>query len=191
MQTTSGLALAAHPAIRIAISQQPWPQRLVSRLMEGQRKKRNRGLSPNFARTMDRKDGRRLRMDRGLGVRTDDLARYYPVDSIEMAAGALLDEFGSRKLLVYRDPVTATLAALRSTATNADWDGRVLHMDSGETLAQGQMWNGQGVEVPIDRPLHMFTRRDGFAFTFPSCEPPARGARSYDTYPSYLMTSVT
>lgn len=60
-------------------------------------------LPPPFRRTMVATDDRLPEMAQGLGVFTEELARFYPSDRL---ASPVRDELGGRELEVARDPQT-------------------------------------------------------------------------------------
>jgi hypothetical protein len=85
--------------------------------------------------------------------------------------GAIVDEFDGRRLLVYVDPLTSTPAAIYvDEVSSAEWDGRVLRLDNGQTVSAGQLLDATHEPQPIERPLQIFTRWYGYAFTFPGAE---------------------
>lgn len=168
--STAGQALAVHPEIQIAISDQTLLQRLLSWMMERQRQKLNRGLPPNFARTMGPEDQRRPRMDRGLGVWTEQTARYYPLETIEAASGVFIDVLDNRRVLIYCDPLTGVPAAVWTSAEWARWNSETLELDTGERVENGVFLNHEGAPHRFERPLQIFTRWYGFALTFQNCD---------------------
>lgn len=126
-------------------------------------------LSAIFEATLGQEDGRRPRMDLGLGVWTAATRRYYPLDLIRRS-GALLDEIDGRTLLVYVDPATFTPAAVYVTASAARLDGGSVLLDGGRQVKAGVLWDRNGRRLTTDRPAQLFTRWYGFALTFPNTE---------------------
>jgi hypothetical protein len=130
-------------------------------------------LSPMFVQTLGTEDERRPRMEMGLGIWSEDGAarRYYPVPVIRENDGAIIDEIGGREVLVYLEPLTSTPAALFvADASSAEWDGRSLRLDNGQIVRAGHLLNAAEEPQPAERPLQIFTRWYGYAFTFPGAE---------------------
>ena len=164
-------ALAQFPDTRIALSRLPLPFGLVSGIMKLlQRLSKGRFLPPRFAGSMGEEDPRRPRLDMGLGVWTDRVSRYYPLDLLKARGGVLIDRFDDRMMLVYLDPVSGTPTPLYVDVQQAEWDGGELHLDSGATIRNGRLYDAYGAELPVTQPLHLFSRWYGFSLTFPKCE---------------------
>jgi hypothetical protein len=123
-------------------------------------------LSDVFIATLGQEDGRRPRMDLGLGVWWNGGGRYYPRDLIQRQGGALIDQVDGRPLLVYIDPDSSTPAAMFVSATRARVDGSTVRLDNG-TVRNGVLMDSRGRRLPSERPLQVFTRWYGFALTFP------------------------
>ena len=83
---------------------------------------------------------------------------------------ALLDELDGRRLLVYVEPTSGIPMALYTQATECAWQGDALHLDTGEAVRQGRLLSAQGKPQTAARPMQVFTRWYGFAYTFPGCE---------------------
>lgn len=157
-------ALAVYPDLRVAISDRPirgeqsrfWP--LAKQIPV---------LSQRFRSTMAGEDVRRSTMDVGLGVWTDEAARYYPLEFVAAAGDVVIDELAGRRLLIYLDPTGHALAALYTNATEAHWDGKTLRLDTGASIRSGVLLGPDEGRVPMERPLQLFTRWYGFALTFP------------------------
>jgi hypothetical protein len=124
------------------------------------------GLTNVFAATLGKEDGRRPRMDLGLGIWWDGGSRYYPRDVIRRQ-GAVLDRLNGRTLLVYIDPDTSTPAAMFVNSTSARLDGSGVRLDAG-TVRDGVLLDNRGRPVAAERPQQVFTRWYGFALTLPS-----------------------
>ncbi|MFQ5680018.1 MAG: DUF3179 domain-containing (seleno)protein, partial [Gemmatimonadota bacterium] len=160
-------ALAADPDLRVAISDRPMREErgsLASRLG------RMRMLPPPFRRTMAGEDTRRPTLDVGIGVWTEETARYYPLETVRAAGNLLVDSFGGRNLAIYVEPVSGALSAMYTDATEALWEGEELHLGDGTVLRDGRLWNAGGEPLEVERPLQVFTRWYGFALTFPGTE---------------------
>jgi hypothetical protein len=170
LHTNVSKALAGHPDAQIAISKQSLTQRLMAFFMEWGRKSKRGVLPPGFKKTMGKEDMRRPRMDMGLCVWSNNVHRYYPLERIRKRGGAVVDELDRRRLLVYIDPVDSTPAALYTEAVECKWQGSELHLDSGEILREGGVFEARGGARAITRPMQLFTRWYGCAYTFPGCE---------------------
>ncbi len=163
-------ALAIHPDAQVAISRQSFRQRVMARITEQGRKSKSGLMPPYFKKTMSKKDTRRRRMEIGLGVWTDATHRFYPLETLRAHGSALIDELDGRRLLVYIEPTSRIPAALYMEATRYNWQDDTLHLDTGEIIRGGVLYDAQGATQEITRPLQLFTRWYGFAFTFPGCE---------------------
>jgi hypothetical protein len=163
-------ALASYPDAQVAISKQTFKQQVMGRFAAWVRGSKRGLLPPFFAKTMGQEDKRRPRMDMGLGVWTDITRRYYPLERLRTQDRALVDELDGRRLLVYIDPTSSTPAALYTDAVQCTWRDDVLHLDTGESIRGGVLYDVQGVRQAVERPVQMFTRWYGFAYTFPNCE---------------------
>ncbi len=128
-----------------------------------------------FPGTMGREDDRRERMEIGIGIWTDDLAKYYPMSVVEARNNALFDSFAGDNVLIYYDPTAHSLAAEITDATGFEWDGEVLHLSNGDRIEDGILFDRMGARKDRNRPLQVFTRWYGFSLTFPETliyEPP-------------------
>lgn len=123
---------------------------------------------------MGAEDSRGDRMELGLGLWTDNVARYYPLTTLRDDANLILDELDSRPVLIVFDDTTGIPAAYyveaASAHTHAGAHGAQLHFDNGLTYSAGVFHDADGDPVKPDRPLQLFTRWYGFSFTFPACE---------------------
>jgi hypothetical protein len=163
-------ALTNYPGTRVAISKQTLKQRVMVRFTERARRSKGGLLPPSFKKTMGEEDARRPRMDMGLGVWTNTTQRYYPLERLRAHGGALIDELDGRQLLIYVDPTSNTPAALYTDATQCTWQDDALHLDTGDIIREGVLYDAQGVTQAVARPMQLFTRWYGFAYTFPGCE---------------------
>ncbi len=165
LQTTASLALEAYPEAHIVDASPP-----LGRLRSLLFFLKNARRLHRSARTMDHPDRRRPLLDKGLGVWTDHTRRYYPLNVLRDFGGALIDEIDGRRLLVYIEPASRKPVALYTEARHCTWRNGVLSLDTGETVRAGVLvGNGDGAE-PLSRPMQLFARWYGFAFTFPGCE---------------------
>ena len=179
LHTTVGQVLTESPDALVAWSEHPQAlrrsgdgggtlRRLLSRI---------RGVPEMFPRTMGAEDDRRDRMEMGLGLWTEDLARYYPMPAVESADNVLFDHFGGSTVMVYYDPAAHALAAELTDADSGEWDGDVLMLSNGDRVEEGILYDSAGNRKERRRPLQVFTRWYGFSLTFPETEiyrgPPA------------------
>ncbi len=119
-------------------------------------------------------DNRRDRMDLGLGLWSDNVARYYPLSTLRNGPGFIIDELDSRPVLIVLDQSTGVPAAYFIETANggasAHAHGDHLHLDNGLTYSDGIFREASGDPVKPDRPMQLFTRWYGFSFTFPGCK---------------------
>jgi hypothetical protein len=127
-------------------------------------------MSANFARTLDKEDQRRPRMELGLGVWTTATHRYYPMERIRDRGRAFVDQLDGRKVLIYIDPETNTPAVLLINASSAKIQDSEVHLNNGMIVRNGVLFDSGGKRAKADRPQQVFTRWYGFALTFPGCE---------------------
>lgn len=163
LHTTVDEALAADPRTRVAISDRPIRQ--DSRWAPFA--ERVPVLGEMFLRTMSHEDRRRPNLDIGLGVWTETAATYYPLETIQEAGNALVDEFQGQRLVVYFSPRARAPGAFYTTARTARWEGDVLRLDNGDVYRSGALYAADGTRRAIQRPLQVFTRWYGYALTFP------------------------
>lgn len=92
------------------------------------------------------------------------------MDRIRERKSAFFDELVGRNMLVFVDPATFTPSAIYVDAAGATIDGKEVHFDDGSVLRSGVLYDRDGVAQTLDRPQQLFTRRYGFALTFPDPE---------------------
>lgn len=125
-------------------------------------------LMPLFKGTMAKVDERRPEMDIGIGVWADETnARYYPYEALLASGKVLFDRLGSRRMLVYFDPVARAPMAIFTDARQAAWKGNDLVLSTGEIVRRGSIYEASGRIRPTERPLQLFTRWYGWVLTFP------------------------
>jgi hypothetical protein len=137
--TTAASALKKWPDLQIAFSRPPLWIRLLIPLMS-KRMQRKGFLPPFFRKTMGSVDKRLPEMTSGLGIITDNIQRFYPVDVIKQAGGSVQDEIDGQIVKVY-----------------IDTDDQVPHVEYLDKSKDGQ-------------PMQMFTRWYGFSLTYPNCD---------------------
>jgi len=168
--TTARQAVERYPAARFADSRMSFFQTIISKFMRYRMKSDARGmLPPNFRRTMGKADDRLPRLDIGLGVWTENAARFYPQKVLAARGNALIDTFDGRALLVYLDPVSGAPAAFFTPATGFQWEGNLLRLDDGAALENGQVCDADGEPQSPLQPMQLHSRWYGFAYTFPNC----------------------
>lgn len=168
IQTTVEQVLRNAPDAQVTISDQAIrsdDDMKVGGLISGIRGRLNR----MFQSTVAEDDARRPQMDMGLGLWEGESARYYPLDIVRSGGRAVLDDFGSGRVVVMIDPNNFVLTAFRTSAENAEWDGDVLKLSDGTSVEGGVLRDANGQSVG-PRPLQVFTRWYGFSLTFPETE---------------------
>lgn len=166
-------ALAAYPDLEIAISDRPMRevkgQDFVQRLFD-----RFRKLTDRLQGTIREEDERRPAMEVGLGIWTEEAARYYPLEALLETDDALVDEFDGHAVVLYVEPSSRAPSAFYAETTSATWADGELRLDGGVVLRDGRLYDAEGRRLPLERPLQLFTRWYGFALTFPGTEIYAR-----------------
>lgn len=94
-------ALTKYPDLNIALSQSPLIMKMMAPMMKIQAK--TGFLPPFFRKTMKEVDPRLPEMASGLGVMTDSMQRFYPVDAIKEAGGQIEEILDGIKLKVFID----------------------------------------------------------------------------------------
>lgn len=84
--------------------------------------------------------------------------------------GAVIDKLGGRGVLIYIDPTSAMPSALYTDAAQCTWLNDLLYLDTGEIVRGGGLCDNHGLAQRTDRPMQLFLRWNGFAYTFPDCE---------------------
>ena len=109
-------------------------------------------------------------LEMGLGVWSNATHRFYPLETLRMHRGALIDKFEGRRLLVYIEPVCGVPIALYTEATQCVWQADALHLSTGELIRGASLYDQQDRTQVAVQPMQLFTRSHGFASTFPDCE---------------------
>ena len=164
LHSTVEQTLAADPDIQIAISDREIRDEWSPRTQRASR------LNQFFLRTIGREDDRVERMDIGIGIWTDQMHRYYSMADINANDGVLIDEMDRRRILIYVTPTSNAPVAVFTEATSFSWQGDEIHLDTGEVVRQGTVYDANGERVAVERPLQTFTRWYGFSLTFPDAE---------------------
>ncbi len=158
-------ALANYPDLQVAISERDIDTNIWSPYLA-----ESADLPPTYVPSMAEQDDRRPTMDIGLGVWTDRVHRYYPLEKLRANNNAVLDDLRGERILVYVDPLSSTPFAIRTNATGFEWQEGALRLDSGEVIRDGVLIDARGKKKSAERPLQFFTRWYGFSATFPNCE---------------------
>lgn len=162
--TTVEQALENYPDIHVAISDARMRENVsvLGRL--------RRGLGRMFRNTMGMPDTRRDDMDIGLGIWAEDKAKYYPYDEVRASGNVVFDTFEGRRMIVFYAPDALALLAIHTDATSATWEGDELHLNTGQVVRHGILYEPDGSRSETDRPLQVFTRWYGFYLTWAETE---------------------
>ena len=162
LHMTAKQALERYPGLAVAISDRP---------IRGRRRffdpLADRILRPGFRSTIVKEDTRLPTMDIGLGVWTESEALYYPMEVVQAAGGAIVDDFDGRRLLVYVEPGTYALDAFFTEEEAVSVEDSSLKLGEELVLENGVLRDAAGERRKMDRPLQLFSRWYGFALTFP------------------------
>ncbi len=162
LHMTAKQALERYPGLAVAISDRP---------IRGRRRffdpLADRILRPGFRSTIVKEDTRLPTMDIGLGVWTESEALYYPMEVVQAAGGAIVDDFDGRRLLVYVEPGTYALDAFFTEEEAVSVEDSSLKLGEELVLENGVLRDAAGERREMDRPLQLFSRWYGFALTFP------------------------
>lgn len=117
---TAVQTLYKYPKAHIAIGQQSrfwrWYARLINKVVRGRRG----FIPPPFYRTMLPADGRLARLEMGLGVWDDSLARFYPLQVLQN--GEVVDNWHGRELHIGLNRQTnAPTAAFKTAPGEKPW----------------------------------------------------------------------
>ena len=159
-------ALAEFPDVGVALSDRPmsgqmgrsWPW--VEQIPV---------LGERLRATIAREDTRRPTMEVGVGVWTERVQRYYPLELIR-TTNVIVDELDGRRVALAFVPGWSAPTALYVDARTARWDGDVLRFDNGDTLRGGVLYDVTGSRREMQRPMQLFTRWYGWALMFPTTE---------------------
>ena len=127
----------------------------------------DRILGPGFRSTIVKEDTRLPTMDIGLGVWTESEALYYPMEAVQAAGGAIVDDFDGRRLLVYVEPGTYSVDAFFTEEETVIVEDSRLTVGEELVLESGVLRDAGGDRLEMERPLQLFSRWYGFALTFP------------------------
>lgn len=166
VMTTAERAWESHPDALLTLSDRALSQDddlKVDGLLAGIRGR----LNEFFQSTVEEEDDRRPTMDLGLGLWTDEDARYYPMERIRTEGRAIVDDFGERTVLVFIDPKTFVPSAFIVEGDDPVWDGDLLRLSDGTYVEGGILHDADGARIDAPRPLQVFTRWYGFSLTFP------------------------
>jgi len=164
LHTNVKQVLEAYPDIDVAISERPVRGR-GGRMAPGSGQTRQ--LSSGFRATIVEEDTRRPTMEIGLGLWSGSTARYYSMEVLRDAGGAVVDTLAGRTVVVYLESESYTMAALYADASAAKLTDAGLDISGVGMLRDGVLKGTDGSRLEIERPLQLFTRWYGFALTFP------------------------
>ena len=164
LHMTAEQALDRYPGLSVAISDRPIRGR---RGFFGSLLERVPVLGAGFRSTIVKEDTRLPTMDIGLGVWTESEALYYPMEAIQAAGGALIDDFDGRRLVVYVEPGVYSLDAFFTEEETVSVEDSRLRVGEELVLESGVLRDASGERLEMDRPLQLFSRWYGFALTFP------------------------
>jgi len=164
LHMTADQALVRYPGLAVAISDRPVRGR---RGMFAPIADRIPFLRDGFRATIVEEDDRLGTMDIGLGIWTDSEQRYYPMEVVQAAGGAIVDVFDGQRLVVYVEPGVYGLDAFFTEEETASSDGSSVMVGEHLVLESGVLRDSSGERVEIVRPLQLFSRWYGFALTFP------------------------
>ncbi len=167
LHMTTEQALDRYPGLSVAISDRPVRGRrgLFAPVAD-----RLPFLRDGFRSTIVKEDTRLPTMSIGLGVWTDSEQRYYPMEAVQAAGGALVDRFDGRRVVVYVEPGSYSLDAFFTEEQTASADDSRITVGEELVLEGGILRDASGDRLEMDRPLQLFSRWYGFALTFPGTE---------------------
>ena len=160
-------ALAADPDRRVAVSDRPItgrPRRWSPWL------ERIPVLGARFRNTMAPEDTRRPTLDVGLGVWTERVQRYYPMEHVAARNNVVMDQLDGRSIAVFYERGAHAMMAVYVDGGAGAWEGDTLRFDSGAFLRDGMLYTAEGERQEMERPMQLFTRWYGYALTFPQTE---------------------
>lgn len=159
-------ALETYPHLTVAISDRqitgepsgwsPWLEKIPV-------------LRGRLRTTLTREDTRRPTMDVGIGVWTENMSRYYPLEHLARQH-VVIHEFDGRPVLIYYAPGGRAPGALYVQSSTASVDGAIIRLGNGDYLEKGLLYNAAGERKTMQRPMQLFTRWYGFALTHPETE---------------------
>ena len=162
-------ALATYPDLQVAVSERPmrevkgrnYVQRLFDRFLM---------LTDRLQGTILEEDERRPTMEVGIGIWTEESAKYFPMEVILEAGDAMVDELNDRPIVLYVEPSSRAPSAFYAETRSATWVDDELRLDDGVALRDGRLFDADGERLEVERPLQLFTRWYGFALTFPETD---------------------
>ena len=164
LHMTAEQALDRYPGLSVAISDRPVRGR---RGFFAPATDRLPFLREGFRSTIVKEDTRLPTMEIGLGVWTESERRYYPMEAVQAAGGAIVDGFDGRRLAVYVEPGSYSLDAFFTEEQRVSTDGSRVTVGEELVLEGGFLRDASGRRLEMDRPLQLFSKWYGFALTFP------------------------
>jgi hypothetical protein len=135
-QTTLKQAAAAFPDGRFVLATLSTEQQADATEWEKFRISDTPSFSERLVKTMDKEDTRLPRLEAGLGVWSENGARFYPYTSINALNNFILDTFDGRTLLVFIDPESSHPNALYVNAAQAWLNDDELRSSNGGTVSR-------------------------------------------------------
>ena len=163
---TVSQAYKTFPHLGVAFSDLAFHQRLTGNIIFRWARKM---ITPWLNKLSDQEDTRLPRFELGLGVWEGDEARFYRISQIREANRVFIDTFCQRSLVVYIEGDNIP-AAFYTIASAARWADGLLHFDNETFWRDGWLYNDEGKLQMMVRPMQMYTRWFGFAYTFPQCD---------------------
>lgn len=133
-------ALSKYEDLPIALSSPSLKIKLLSKVLNRGRKKKEGFLPPGFRKTMKKVDDTLPEMTSGLGVSIDEVQRFYPVETIKENDGIIQDKMNGREIIIEIDDSSQVPVARYVT------------------------------EADEEKPMQLFTRWYGFNLTYPEGE---------------------
>lgn len=120
--------------------------------------------------TFDVVDGRRNKLEMGLGVWTNNIHRFYPLTRIFDAHNVIVDKLDDRTVVVYVEPETSVPLAFFIDTDSAEWQDDILNLSNGASIRNTIYYSADGEAKREDYPFQLFARWFSFSLTFPSTE---------------------
>ena len=169
-QMTAQIALDSEPTARFLISTLQPDQATEAAEWDVFRRQPTPDLPERWIKTMGSEDTRLPRLEMGLGIWSNNAARYYPYRDLNAHDNLIVDQFDGRSLIVYIDPESSLPEAFYIASAEVRWMGDDLSIKGVGTIRHGVLYPPAHESQHLERPDQLFMRWYGFAFTFPNCE---------------------
>ncbi|MCI0709832.1 MAG: DUF3179 domain-containing protein [Chloroflexi bacterium] len=170
LHTTMGQAYEQYPDARLVLSFLSVAELQVADEDNAFRKNDNRVTPDSYLNTLGDEDHRLGRMDIGLGVWNEHAQCFYPIQALEAHNNVIADSFDGQTIIVCINPATDIPFAFFTDATAGEWIRRELHLNNGDVVKNGVLYDTHGKRKPVSMPLQLFQRWFGFSQTFPGCK---------------------